>query len=315
MSSPGRPDRFPPPLMRFLRSTTNTTTPRSRSRSRSRSRATPLFLRRKSAIQEPSSPKVTCIGQVRARRSKPKPTKPKPKSKIPRCDSGKETKCECVRRAALFCKPGPAKARFRKGRPGWRKWVLFFRCYSKENETNFGRNGSGRANRFGDLIDEKQRGIDFVSLDEKNMPTSPPSSEAPPKNALLLTRCRSAPHRNASLVAGIWVGETRESGENSGSIENKENKVPISGNEAIEGDHVSNSKIDRELGKIDGEVNGVDGSFEEKMGRKTESVVDLDRNLMLKRCKSEPRRGSGRFDLGKERRWDPKPKLYMDLDP
>lgn len=192
--------------------------------------------------------------------------------------------------------------------------MFFFRCYSKENEPNLGRIGSGRASRFGDLIDEKQsraekqRGIEFVSLDEKNMSTSPSSSAAAPKNALLLTRCRSAPHRNSSLVDGIWVAESGDGGESRGSIENKENKVPISGNEAIEGDHVSKSKIDRELGKIDGELNGVDGSIEEKLVKKTESVsVDLDRNLMLKRCNSEPTKGSGRFDpdridFGKQRR-------------
>ncbi|KAK6943767.1 hypothetical protein RJ641_024869 [Dillenia turbinata] len=71
-ASPSRgADKFlPPPLMRFLKTNVG-------SRSRGRSRASPVFILRKNLKnntkntnnsepqQEPSSPKVTCIGQVR----------------------------------------------------------------------------------------------------------------------------------------------------------------------------------------------------------------------------------------------------------
>ncbi|OVA09897.1 hypothetical protein BVC80_1751g52 [Macleaya cordata] len=66
ISSPGRTEKFPPPLMRFLKSNGG-------SRSRGRSRSSPMFVRKKNAsieTQEPSSPKVTCMGQVRVRRCK-----------------------------------------------------------------------------------------------------------------------------------------------------------------------------------------------------------------------------------------------------
>ncbi|CAA3002997.1 Hypothetical predicted protein [Olea europaea subsp. europaea] len=71
ISSPSRAEKFSPPLMMFSRSNGS-----SRSRSRSRSRASPIFYFRNKknaevieTAQEPSSPKVTCIGQVRVRRS------------------------------------------------------------------------------------------------------------------------------------------------------------------------------------------------------------------------------------------------------
>ncbi|KAL3825924.1 hypothetical protein ACJIZ3_021953 [Penstemon smallii] len=69
LSSPGRTDNFPPPLMRFLRTNTG-------NKSRGRSRSTPIFFIRPkkntTTQEEPSSPKVTCTGQVRVRRSAPK---------------------------------------------------------------------------------------------------------------------------------------------------------------------------------------------------------------------------------------------------
>ncbi|KAL2481443.1 protamine P1 family protein [Abeliophyllum distichum] len=78
ISSPSRGEKFPPPLMmRFLRSNVG-------SRSRGRLRSSPMFyLRTKKNViettQEPSSPKVTCIGQVRVRRSSKSKTKTTPK--------------------------------------------------------------------------------------------------------------------------------------------------------------------------------------------------------------------------------------------
>ncbi|XP_057803506.1 uncharacterized protein LOC131018818 [Salvia miltiorrhiza] len=65
ISSPGRQEKFQPPSKKLSRSSTG-----------SRSRQTPIFYRRKggggmteSGDEEPYSPKVTCIGQVRPRKS------------------------------------------------------------------------------------------------------------------------------------------------------------------------------------------------------------------------------------------------------
>ncbi|RVW39730.1 hypothetical protein CK203_074606 [Vitis vinifera] len=110
MSSPGRTEKFPPPLMRFLRSNVG-------SRSRGRSRSSPMFVRKKNTAietQEPSSPKVTCIGQVRVRRSKQ--------------GSGKATKarkktrgwCRWIRNA-LCCNHFVGRLKPKPFRPVWRK--------------------------------------------------------------------------------------------------------------------------------------------------------------------------------------------------
>ncbi|KAJ3687647.1 hypothetical protein LUZ61_016811 [Rhynchospora tenuis] len=99
-SSPGRAEKLPAPpgLARlFIR----------KSRSRPGARASPMFGVRSRSVgptgrtngtegEEPSSPKVTCIGQVRikaGKKNKKKKPKPKPKPGV---------KCRCLQRA-LFC--------------------------------------------------------------------------------------------------------------------------------------------------------------------------------------------------------------------
>ncbi|KAJ4733743.1 protamine P1 family protein [Rhynchospora pubera] len=101
-SSPGRAEKLPAPpgLARlFIR----------KSRSRPGARASPMFGVRSRSVgptgrtngtegEEPSSPKVTCIGQVRikaGKKNKKKKPNPKPKSKP-------GVKCRCLQRA-LFC--------------------------------------------------------------------------------------------------------------------------------------------------------------------------------------------------------------------
>lgn len=115
--SPSRTENFPQPLMlRFLKSNVG-----SKSRGRS-SRSSPLFVRKKNAsvieTQEPSSPKVTCIGQVRVRRSSGS-------------NSGNSrtfsAKCPC------FC--NPRKPKIRSFCSVLSKWVSFLRfgCCRKDN--------------------------------------------------------------------------------------------------------------------------------------------------------------------------------------
>ncbi|KAK7279371.1 hypothetical protein RJT34_24421 [Clitoria ternatea] len=97
ISSPGRTDKFPPPLMRFLRNN-------AASRSRGRSRSKTIFLRKKNTTietQEPSSPKVTCMGQVRVKRSTKQPSTKRVHSAG---GDGAPTKCRC-----RWCKSEPAR--------------------------------------------------------------------------------------------------------------------------------------------------------------------------------------------------------------
>nr|KYP61303.1 hypothetical protein KK1_023734 [Cajanus cajan] len=156
--SPGRSDKFPPPLMRFLR---NNAGSRSRSRGRSRSSHTMFFRKKNSAMettQEPSSPKVTCMGQVRVKCSN---SNSNSNSNGPQA----QTNCCCVphRLVSLFrglCQP-LIKTKKRDSK--------VTQACSPKTEFNFRGRPRPRPNAV-------------VSI-------------APPRNAFLLTRCRSAPGR------------------------------------------------------------------------------------------------------------------------
>ena len=116
ISSLGRVEKYPPPLMRFLRSNVG-------SRSRGRSRSSPIFVRIKNAAaietQEPTSPKVTCMGQVRVKLSIQPNNRTGTAAKTKR-------RCKWIKNA-LFCRHFSKKLLKPKcSRPYWRKWVLFF---------------------------------------------------------------------------------------------------------------------------------------------------------------------------------------------
>ncbi|KFK42948.1 hypothetical protein AALP_AA1G059800 [Arabis alpina] len=184
VSSPGRVE----PLMGFLRSKSNggsTSRNRSRSRSKGRSRASPLFVRRnKSAAavtQEPSSPKVTCMGQVRVNRSKPK-TKPDPTRK---------KRCEWIQNASFYNKfVGKIKTM-----SFWPKCVSFsFPCTRRTD--------SPVRELDRPVIESAQTGEENFEIPK--LFVSPVNT--PPINALLLTRSRSAPYsyRSSSLAFRFW---------------------------------------------------------------------------------------------------------------
>ncbi|CAJ1894421.1 unnamed protein product [Sphenostylis stenocarpa] len=169
VSSPGRTDKFPPPLMRFLRSNAG-----SRSR---RSRSSPMFVRKKNTTtttiqtqttQEPSSPKVTCMGQVRVKRSSNTKRDAPP------------TRCCC--RCRWIPKPNPCLCP-----PLWPTWP-FFRSKPKQHS---------RPNHHEESESAFQ---EKTNVDKHNVPFAS-NSTTPPKNALLLTRCRSAPYRSSSLAS------------------------------------------------------------------------------------------------------------------
>ncbi|CAI9762060.1 unnamed protein product [Fraxinus pennsylvanica] len=113
VSSPSRAEKFPPPLIMFLRSNGG-------SRSRGRSRASPMFyLRSKKnaaaieTAQEPSSPKVTCIGQIRVKRSS-KSSEPKKTGATTSCPCGWFKKINCYNFTSRFHKPEPLRRLFIK---------------------------------------------------------------------------------------------------------------------------------------------------------------------------------------------------------
>lgn len=284
MSSPGRPDKFPPPLMRFLRSNGG-------SRSRGRSRSSPMFVRKKHAAietQEPSSPKVTCIGQVRVRRSK---KKGKP---------GRPTKSRCwLIRKALFCH---RKVRRKSFRPVWPKWVPAFGAGSRrklESREDSSRIESNRENteERNDTVSEDDEARVFVS-----------SSSSPPKNALLLTRCRSAPYRSSSLASRFWGSpltaneQTKEQPETEQVHREKHQQIEIevkrnkSKNDAVSTDSSSESKTDQEIRGNSGFCEGFKGKLEGLILRNEDDTVSAVRPSILTRCKSEPARVAERLE-------------------
>ncbi|RRT73492.1 hypothetical protein B296_00019477 [Ensete ventricosum] len=203
-SSPGREKLPAPGLARILAGSG------SRSRGRHAARSSPMFGSRSKSVGrssvaaqaalgaaaatageegEPSSPKVTCIGQVRIRNKKPaQPETPRAKDPKP--------PCQCFHKA-LLCSLFPArkKPKGSGGRSLWRSWVPLG-----------GRSG-GYQPREPDL--PRAPPLEFIVIktdeeaeaEEHEEATRVFVAAAPPKNALLLMRCRSAPHNSVSSLA------------------------------------------------------------------------------------------------------------------
>ncbi|CAN6838216.1 unnamed protein product [Brassica oleracea] len=200
VSSPGQVEKYPPPFMGFLKSNSNGG---SRGRSKGRSRASPLFVRRnKSAAaavsQEPSSPKVTCMGQVRVKRSKPKI---QPESR----ENPTRKRCEWIRNGLA----GKIKSS-----SFWPKWKLFtFPCSRqkpKSDEKEKEKEKDSPVSQFHRPVTESSSvELNEDEEEEENfkipkLVASPASSATPPINALLLTRSRSAPYSSSSLAFRFW---------------------------------------------------------------------------------------------------------------
>lgn len=292
ISSPGRTEKFPPLLMRFLRSNVG-------SRSRGRSRSSPMFMRKKNTTietQEPSSPKVTCIGQVRVRRSSKQPTtKPRrTQKKVPT-----KRRCKWIRNAFSF-RHFPWKIKPISCRPVWCKWAWFFGmgCCKK---SEIRQDSPPIASKFGDRSEAYEKEDEDDEAPRKS-PIFISSSSTPPKNALLLTRCRSAPYRSSSLASRFWASplNSQETGEEQEQIIELENCEDCSMNE----------KPDSEMESISHQKSRIAPEFEKKLtlckefedssrARTTTTAkvdelktVDEDsvRPLVLTRCKSEPAR-------------------------
>ncbi|KAL2514391.1 protamine P1 family protein [Forsythia ovata] len=279
-------------MMRFLRSKSNVG-----SRSRGRLRSSPMFyLRTKKNViettQEPSSPKVTCIGQVRVRRSSKSKTKTTPKKG--RATTG-NSPCWWLKKpfywhriSSRVHKPGTGV--FRRL---FRKWGLFF-CtgYCKKADT---REDSLRV----DLNQETQKnqinvGSSRNSMESENLGSRIQEnkgdfveSSSPPKNALQLTRCRSAPYRASSLAGRFWgsplaaaAAEAVEDTESEAKSKH-ELKNPSCENVVEES---RNSNVSDELGNSDNNLKDL------------KAVSVAVHPLILTRCKSEPARTGERLN-------------------
>ncbi|KAF3960087.1 hypothetical protein CMV_015167 [Castanea mollissima] len=152
ISSPGRTEKFPPPLMRFLRTNVG-------SRSRGRARSSPMFVRNKrnsnAAIetQEPTSPKVTCMGQVRVRRSS---NKQPSKGRNRRAGAtSRRRRCKWLQNA-LLCRHVAWNMKPKCCGPVWRKWVLFFQVgFRRKGETR--QDSPKSEQKFGNNIEFSER--------------------------------------------------------------------------------------------------------------------------------------------------------------
>ncbi|KAI7997654.1 hypothetical protein LOK49_LG10G01795 [Camellia lanceoleosa] len=276
ISSPSRTEKYPPPLMmKFLR-----TNPGSRSRGRSRS--SPMFIRKKNTTvfesqQEPSSPKVTCIGQVRVRRSSNKP-----------CSN--RAPCSCLwLRNTLFSHHFLKKLQPKSFRPFRRKWDLVFRF------------GCCRTGEIGDQSNRKSKNIEDESDDEDELEAhvkvAALNLSSPPKNALLLTRCRSAPYRSSSLASQFWGSPLEAASETEEGCE--ENRA-LQHLQQMENREVSESEVN--CGESEGKLRfsrenegSINGKFKEES-----DIGEVETGgavILLRRCKSEPARRGERLNL------------------
>ncbi|XP_010529733.1 PREDICTED: uncharacterized protein LOC104806496 [Tarenaya hassleriana] len=290
VSSPGRVENYPPLLMRFLRTNTGC-------KSRGRSRSSPIFFRRKNTpateTQEPSSPKVTCMGQVRMTRSKK--SKPRPGRVAGKSRQRRRRRCWWVK-SAFSCHPSAGKLKPNFFSPVWRKWVSFSRVsFSGKSEK---RSSSTRSEpifrRSTVQLNDAETRTDEQEEEEEN--SSKSFDSIPPRNALLLTRCRSAPYRSSSLASRFWGSPVSRDQQEQSQSETEQvqtrQKQPEDSNAAPEkmSDSGESSTSVEEPEKSEDSV----GESERKSGNngaeKTEHCGSPRQRLSLTRCKSEPAR-------------------------
>ncbi|XP_047957849.1 glutamic acid-rich protein-like [Salvia hispanica] len=160
------------------------------------SKASPFFPKKRLDAHEPSSPKVTCIGQVRVKSKKKK-----------------------KKRASRSLSARRAEASFRKIEAQQRSqgWVhlpvsicdALRTCFSVE-----GRRreielvvGAGFEEDGGDEVRRRRHVLEDVVVEEE---AARVSICIPPKNALLLMRCRSDPMKMAALANRFHVQQIKE---------------------------------------------------------------------------------------------------------
>ncbi|XP_006361818.1 uncharacterized protein [Solanum tuberosum] len=279
ISSPNRAEKFPPPLMRFLRSNVGSKS------SRARTRASPMFMRKNKnniaieKTQEPSSPKVTCIGQVRVRRSSNNTTKKH--QQIEEKKTPKTTTCCCKFQCKIIKLHRPKSLI-----SNLKKWVCCFPfgyCVKKVES----------AQKVQKIVTTNAEIA--ISESEENENGYADSHINPPKNALILTRCRSAPYRSSSLASKFW-----------GSPLNSQN--PQNNIRELEEDEEEEEKPPPVLEKpIIGDLGSRKSHGNEEMQSSVneESSKACVHPLLLTRCKSDPAKTGERLN----------PRRFSDTNP
>jgi len=180
---------------------------------------------------------------------------------------------------------------------GWRKWVRLFCFRSAKVRRRSSRAGS-KPNR---IEEDESRSRSCITQEEdeseeretgKEVCSGIASASTPPKNALLLTRCRSAPYRSSSLACRLWGEEQQENGEQTFTKDERE-KGAVSLLEASEMEPGARRDSASET-----RANGSDiGSEREEKQEEEEQRRPPPPLVMLMRSRSEPvRGGSERLD-------------------
>ncbi|RLN30480.1 hypothetical protein C2845_PM05G11120 [Panicum miliaceum] len=237
-ASPGRAEKpqlpapAPPGLARLLLSKSR----RGGGRSRRAPATSPMFVSRgrsRAADGEPSSPKVTCIGQVRMRKGKKGKKGAAAASKAAAPEKGAKGYCRCLKKAFLCGGLFDFDSRKRRqkapspeveSRARRSPWVFSSRdvavaAVPKAADPRSGSQGEGHEDHeeeemvvgvgvFGSIGREEgeKMGIGGGSGSEKEEDGDyeqeaqllSSATTTPPKNALLLMRCRSAPQNRTS---------------------------------------------------------------------------------------------------------------------
>ncbi|GMI96565.1 hypothetical protein like AT5G03110 [Hibiscus trionum] len=245
ISSPCRPDKYPPQLMRFLRSN-------GASRSRGKLRSSPMF--------------VSNAAKKTGSESGPQgaPTR-------------RNSRCKRIT-DALFCHNFPGKVKVKPlVTPQEKRRRFFFGSCRKPNA---------------------REDLSKIQGNEEEANTFAPSScSSPPKNALSLARCQSAPYSSSSLAYRFWKSPLASHGTNEETeLENrvsKEEEKPDSEEESI----CENSNHGFQMSLGTEENPDFCNEFEEKKLEETENSEEAKTEQMgnvggpvLTRCKSKPAR-------------------------
>ncbi|KAK7245156.1 hypothetical protein RIF29_39991 [Crotalaria pallida] len=319
ISSPGRTDKFPPPLMRFLRSNVGS---RSRGRSRSNS-STTLFVRKKNTsietttttTQEPSSPKVTCMGQVRVKRSsKSKQPNKRTRAAVRAGATSRCSRCWWIRKTINPCRCQPA----------WPKWGSFFRAgsfrrKSTKLKTELPKTESEAEHEEQQEEEEDDEESEYGAIERvmnvDNVSSIASNSCTPPRNALLLTRCRSAPYRSSSLASRFWGSplrseeetEEKQGNENRGSSFGENERPPLERKLVSDEDAKRVSENEEKLGffkeledslrdRIVSMKKSENGEELKKREKGEGDCEEAPRPVVLTRCKSEPASAGFKLD-------------------
>lgn len=161
-------------------------------------------------------------------------------------------------------------------------------------------------NRKEDLEQESEEENDQEEEEEAKVYVS--TAISPPKNALLLTRCRSAPYRSSSLAGRFWgspLGSEETEQKQGTEQDNREDESPTSKSESVCRESENESTLDAEIEEKLGffkEFEGSITSIRERVMRPAN--IDQLRTdetgtvhpLILTRCKSEPARIAEKVD-------------------